>query len=106
MSITRLQRHGEDERGVRIELAGLLQCSPIPPAELIENLGLYAPRQALSRLLSFHELYRRIVDVHGVILDFGCRYRPWPIGRQSAASTDHLSGVIGCQRRLKPLPDV
>ena len=74
MTITRLERHGEDERAVRTSLAGLLQSSPIPPAELIENLGLYAPRQALSRLLFFHDLYRRIVDVHGVILDFGCRY--------------------------------
>ncbi len=74
MTVTRLERHGADERAVRSELAGLLQSSPIPPAELIENLGLYAPRQALSRLLFFHELYRRILDVHGVILDFGCRY--------------------------------
>ena len=74
MSITRLERHGDGERAVRKELAGLLQSSPIPPAELIENLGLYAPRQALSRLLFFHELYRRILDVHGMILDFGCRY--------------------------------
>ena len=74
MTITRLQRHGGDERAVRASLAALLQSSPIPPAELIENLGLYAPRQALSRLLFFHELYRRILDVHGVVLDFGCRY--------------------------------
>ena len=74
MTITRLERHGEDERAVRASLAGLLQSSPIPPAELIENLGLYAPRQALSRLLFFHELYRRAIDVHGAILDFGCRY--------------------------------
>lgn len=74
MTITRLERHGDGERAVRASLAALLQSSPIPPAELIENLGLYAPRQALSRLLFFHELYRRIIDVHGVILDFGTRY--------------------------------
>src|SRR5438045_3859015 len=31
---------------------------PIPPEELLGNLGLFLNRQTLSRLLALHELYR------------------------------------------------
>jgi hypothetical protein len=48
--------------------------SPIPDSELLQNLGLYINRPALSRVLFMHELYQKIVDVHGVIMEFGVRW--------------------------------
>jgi hypothetical protein len=47
---------------------------PIPPEELLGNLGLFLNRQTLSRLLALHELYQRIIDVQGVVVEFGCRW--------------------------------
>ncbi len=48
--------------------------SPLPDTEQLQNLGLYINRPALSRLLFMHELYQKIVDVHGVIMEFGVRW--------------------------------
>lgn len=51
-----------------------IRNSPIPDAELVRNLGLYMNRQLLSRILFMQELYRRIVDVHGIVIEFGTRW--------------------------------
>jgi hypothetical protein len=51
-----------------------LKHTPIPDQELISNLGLYMNRQSLSRLLFMTELYQKIIDVHGVIMEFGVRW--------------------------------
>lgn len=48
--------------------------SPLPDDEQLQNLGLYINRPALSRLLFMHELYQKIVEVHGVIMEFGVRW--------------------------------
>lgn len=42
--------------------------------ERIDHLGLYMTRQQLMRILFFQELYAKIVNVHGVIMEFGCRW--------------------------------
>lgn len=47
---------------------------PIPPNELLANLGLFINRQSLSRILFMHELYRQILPVHGIIVEFGVRW--------------------------------
>jgi Macrocin-O-methyltransferase (TylF) len=64
----------QQERQQRTALMNLLQKTPIPPAELDSNVGLYCTRQAMSRILYMHDLYRQIVDVHGVIMEFGVRW--------------------------------
>jgi len=61
-----LQRHKE--------FLSLFRRSPIPDEELLQNLGLFIRRQALTRILFMHELYRKILDVHGIILEFGVRW--------------------------------
>lgn len=47
---------------------------PIPDGELLANLGLFQNRQSLSRLLFMHDLYQRIILIHGVIMEFGVRW--------------------------------
>ncbi|MCG8552718.1 MAG: TylF/MycF family methyltransferase [Desulfobacterales bacterium] len=49
------------------------QC-PIPQDELLRNLNLFINRQTISRMLFFHELYKKIVPVHGIIIEFGVRW--------------------------------
>src|SRR5713226_6963951 len=50
-----------------------LEC-PIPPEVLINHLGLFLNRNCLSRALFLDEIYRQIIDVPGVIIEFGVRW--------------------------------
>jgi len=52
----------------------LFKRSPIPSNELLFDLGLYMNRQALSRVLFMHDLYKQILNVHGIIIEFGVRW--------------------------------
>ena len=62
------------ERSARDEIEQLLRDTPLPPRELLENLGLYINRQLLTRMLFMDELYRQALSVHGVVMEFGCRW--------------------------------
>ena len=62
------------ESDARKNLLESFRNSPIPDNEILYNLGLYMNRQSLSRILFMQELYKRIVEVHGDILEFGCRW--------------------------------
>lgn len=64
----------DTEIGNRNDFLQYLKDTPIPNDELLSNLGLYLNRQTLSRILFMHELYKKIVDVHGVIVEFGVRW--------------------------------
>jgi len=63
-----------DELDGRASFVELFQRSPIPPEEQLGNLGLFIDRQTLSRLLFMHEVYRHILDVPGVVMEFGTRW--------------------------------
>lgn len=54
-------------------LRALLRNSPLGD-ELLSNLPLYITRQSLMRVLFFKELYEKIINVHGVIMEFGCKW--------------------------------
>ena len=62
------------EKLLRDNLLQLFRDCPIPDNELLSNLGLFISRQTLSRLLFFHELYQKIINVHGIIVEFGVRW--------------------------------
>lgn len=66
-----LPHESDRERDVRERLSHLLATSPIRPEYLIDNLALYMRRHQLTDLLSMDELYRMILDVPGVIMEFG-----------------------------------
>jgi hypothetical protein len=55
-------------------LLHLFDNCPIPRQELFAHLGLFINRWQLSRILFLEEMYKKILDVHGVIMEFGCRY--------------------------------
>lgn len=82
-----LPHESDQERHVRKKLAELLTSSPIAPAELVDNLTLYLRRQPLTDLLSIDALYQMIINVPGVIMEFGVHR-----GRHLAALTA-LRGV-------------
>jgi Macrocin-O-methyltransferase (TylF) len=82
-----LPHESDHEHVVRQRLARLLTNTPIPPEELVDNLALYLRRQPLTNLLSLNTLYRMILNIPGVIMEFGVHW-----GRHLAALTA-LRGV-------------
>lgn len=64
----------EEEKAWNQDLIKLFKNAPIPEDELIANLGLFMGRKNLTRILWMHELYRKVLTVPGVIMEFGCRW--------------------------------
>jgi hypothetical protein len=64
----------EQERECYRELRELSKFSPIPDQEVLANLGLFLVRASLGRMLFMHNLYRQILNTHGVIMEFGVRW--------------------------------
>ena len=58
----------------RLRILQSLQAAPLPPRELIRNLGLYMLPMELKRYLFFADLYQQILSVPGIIVEFGCRW--------------------------------
>src|SRR3989344_1146836 len=69
-----LRHESGREKEIRADFVKLLKQTPIPDNEILQNIGLYANRKVLSRILYLHDLYRQIINVHGVVLDFGTRW--------------------------------
>ena len=63
-----------DEADLFRQFTRELLDSPIPPDEILHNLGLFMTSKSLSRILFFYEIYRLILNTHGVILEFGVRW--------------------------------
>lgn len=52
----------------------LYRSSPLPDGQLLKNFGLLTKRQTLARMLYMYELYKKVVPVHGIIVEFGVRW--------------------------------
>lgn len=64
---------GKEKRN-RSNLKSLFNDSPINENEALNNLGLFINRQSLSRILFLHELYKQIINIHGIVIEFGVRW--------------------------------
>ena len=64
----------DEQVSARTELARMVRVSAIPDAELAKNLTLFLPWQETMRVLFIAELYRQIIEVPGVIIEFGTRW--------------------------------
>ena len=62
------------ETSQREEFFQTFKKCPIPANEQLSNLGLFMRRQDLSRLLFMNDLYKKIIDVHGIVVEFGVRW--------------------------------
>jgi hypothetical protein len=58
----------------RNKFLSMFRACPIPDDELMNNLGLFISRQNLSRILFMNELYKKIINTHGVVIEFGVRW--------------------------------
>lgn len=64
----------EHEKLIRKEMVQLLKNTPIPDDELLANLGLFLNSKYLSRIFFINHLYSKIIDVPGVVMEFGTRW--------------------------------
>ena len=63
-----------NERDWRKKIIKLYKENPIPDEEVLYNLGLFINRQTMSRYLFFNEMYKNIIEIPGVIMEFGTRW--------------------------------
>jgi hypothetical protein len=61
----------EQELSNRLSFVDLFRHSPIPDTQILNNLGLFMTRQSLSRIIAMHDIYKKIIDIHGIICEFG-----------------------------------
>jgi hypothetical protein len=73
-NVSNIVHSSTDEKETQMKLVEILKSSPIPDDELLSNLGLYLTSKNFSRLLFFYEIYKKIVNMHGIIIEFGTRW--------------------------------
>lgn len=89
----------EDEDKLRGGFFELFRDCPIPPTEMLANLGLFMNGPALTRLLFMNELYQLQLPVHGNIMEFGVRWGQnlalWSECRALYEPYNHNRKIIG-----------
>ena len=63
-----------EERSIREQFVEIFKQCPIPEEEILSNLGLFLNSRNLSRILFMNHLYQQIIDVQGIIIEFGVRW--------------------------------
>lgn len=63
-----------EEKDIQKQFAALFKSSLLPDDEILPNLGLFLTSKALSRILFFYEIYKKIIHTHGIIIEFGVRW--------------------------------
>lgn len=76
-----------EEESNQKKLLELYKRNPVAEKELINTNSLFLKRQELSKILFFNELYQKILDIHGIIIEFGCRWG------QNLVTFNNLSGI-------------
>ena len=64
------------EENLRSSFEDKFKSSPLSTFEMLSNLQLFMKRQNVARLLHFDDLYKKILNVHGEIMEFGVRWGP------------------------------
>lgn len=72
--IERTHTKSSDYDGAEADLLRHLNETQIPQAELLENLHLYITPQQLRRIYFMTEVYKKILEVPGVVMQFGVRW--------------------------------
>ena len=60
-----------EQMGFRDTLEQMFRDSPLPRRDLMFNLGLYVRSSLLVKFIVMHELYERIREVPGAVVEFG-----------------------------------
>jgi hypothetical protein len=69
-----IPRASQAEKAARTSRLSVFKQSPLPEAELLDNLLLFERPQHIARLLALAEVYSHILDIHGIVCEFGVRW--------------------------------
>jgi len=61
----------KDQLDARIKLEEHFKNTPLPIDDLLCNLGLYTRSSSLVKYLVIDDLYKRILNIPGAIVEFG-----------------------------------
>ena len=64
----------EKEGRIRSAFVKHFRSCPIPDTDILNNLGLFINSKNLARLLFLNHIYRQIINIHGVVMEFGTRW--------------------------------
>ena len=67
-------RPSNSEQSFRKQLFQMFENTPIPREQMLENLDLYMRPQRISEILALQQIYMKILNVHGIIIEFGVRW--------------------------------
>tara|TARA_B100000029_G_C17289161_1_gene856340 strand:- start:14 stop:793 length:780 start_codon:yes stop_codon:yes gene_type:complete len=70
----RLNRKNKKQTDYIKNLIKYFDNSPIPKNEILENLFLYLTKKDFSHLIFLNDLYKKIINTHGNIYEFGTRW--------------------------------
>ncbi len=73
-AIKSARKYSSEEISKEQKIIELFKKSPIPEDEILQNLGLFIRRKELQKILFMHELYKKILDIHGIVIEFGVRW--------------------------------
>ena len=62
------------EKDVFKEFTAHFKSSPLPDEEILANMGLFLTSKNLSRIIFFYKIYKKILNNHGIIMEFGVRW--------------------------------
>lgn len=77
----------ENELKNREGLKILFETNPLPDTEKVANTALFLKRQELSKILFLNHIYQKILDTHGIIIEFGVRWG------QNLVTLNNLRGI-------------
>lgn len=66
----------QSEVEARNQMIECLNNCPIPKDQLLDNISLFVDSKKLSRILFMDFIYKQILDVQGVVMEFGTRWGP------------------------------
>jgi hypothetical protein len=64
----------QSEKEIQEQFSKLFKAAPLPDDEILPNIGMFLSSKVLSRILFFHEIYKKIIHTHGVVMEFGVRW--------------------------------
>lgn len=67
-------RPSSQEKRARADLNALFANSPIPEDAILDHLEVFLRPQRIGEIVAISELYRKVLPVHGAIMEFGVRW--------------------------------
>ncbi|MCE2772735.1 MAG: crotonobetainyl-CoA--carnitine CoA-transferase [Bacteroidetes bacterium] len=78
----------EAEQERRLAFVNSYKNNPIPENEQLSNVGLFVKRQELTKMMFLSDIYKMMLPVHGVIMEFGVRWG------QNLVTLTNLRGML------------